>query len=136
MSLSEAYSISVTVTVGLDLNIDTDNASADLSTNISWSKTTGTTDTGSASCPAGGWTCGLAITPSVYQVTGYVTWVVAKGCEMPPNDHDGDYTVQYPIKDNQGKAFVTVWACACPDQEGWDDAQAPPKCPLNCDGAD
>ena len=113
-------------------------SSAGLSTSVSWSKSTGTTDTGSANCPAGGWTCGLAITPSVYQITGYVTWGAAayKGCEMPSNYHDGDYTVQYPIVDGEGKAVITASVCACPDKAGWDDAQAPPKCPSNCGGTD
>ena len=137
MSLSEEYSISATVTVGLNLGIDIGVISLGLDSSISWSTTTGTIDTGSANCPAGGWTCGLAITPSVYQTTGYVTWGVAGGCDKPLNlhDNDGDYTVQYPMKDGQGKAIVKVSACACPDKVGWADAHAPSKCPLNCDGA-
>ena len=58
---------------------------------------------------------------------------VPKGCEMPSNYHD---TVQFSIVDDQGKAVFTVSVCACPDKVGWDDAQAPSKCPFNCDGAD
>jgi len=135
LSLSESYSISVTITAGANLGLSIDDASVGLSSSVSWSKTKATTNTGSANCPAGGWNCGLAITPSVYQVTGHVTWSVAGGCSMPPNVHNGDYTIQYPMKDGQGKPVVNVWACACPDKLGWADAGAPPKCPANCDGA-
>jgi hypothetical protein len=100
---------------------------------LNWSITTATIDViESAECPAGGWTCGLAITPSVYQITGYVAWEVPIGCDIPSNYHDGNYTVQFPIVDDQGKAVVTMLVCACPDKVGWDDAHAPSKCPFNC----
>ncbi|KAN0078669.1 hypothetical protein V8E54_005182 [Elaphomyces granulatus] len=133
LSLSESYSISVTVTVGIHLGVNTDEASAGLDASVSWSKSTATTNTGGANCPAGGWTCGLAITPSVYQVTGYVTW--SKPRNPCWTKTDGDYTIQYPMKDSQGKPIVKVWACACPDQLGWANAGAPPKCPSACNGA-
>ena len=133
---SEEVSIPVTITVGSNLGINTSDISAGLYSNVSRSTTTATTDTESADCPAGGWTCGLAITPSVYQTTGYVTWEVATGCDIPSNYQDGDYTVQYPIVDGEGKAVITASVCACSDKAGWDDAQAPPKCPSNCGGTD
>ena len=111
--------------MGINLGINTDEASEGLSASVSWSTSSATTNTGGADCPAGGWTCGLAITPSVYQVTGHVTW------SHPYNPcsakTDGDYTIQYPMKDNQDKPIVRVWACACPDELGWANHGAPPK---------
>jgi len=133
VSLSESYSISVTVTVGFNLGIKIGPVSADLDSSVTWSKSTETTNTGSANCPAGQWYCGLAITPSVYQVTGHITWDKYNGCGSQPQD--GDYTIQYPMKDSQDKPIVDVWACACPDKPGWADHGAPPKCPSNCNGA-
>ena len=120
----------------IDLSFITKDIKLD-SNAFNWTTTTATSDvTESADCPAGGWTCGLAITPSVYQTTGYVTWEVATGCDIPSNYQDGDYTVQYPIVDGEGKAVITASVCACSDKAGWDDAQAPPKCPSNCGGTD
>jgi hypothetical protein len=134
LSLSEAYSIGVSVTVGINLGVNTDTASAGLDASVSWTKSQVTTDTGNANCPAGAWTCGLAITPSVYQVDGHMTWSHPKN-QCWNDKKDGDYTVQYPMKDSQNKPIVKVWACSCPDKLAWADAGAPPKCPSNCNGS-
>ncbi|KAI9926060.1 hypothetical protein ASPWEDRAFT_181420 [Aspergillus wentii DTO 134E9] len=136
LSTSEAYSVSVAVTVGIDLGVNTKTASAGIGASVSYSTSRITTDTGAATCPKGGWTCGLAITPSVLEVHGNLDYTspVANPC-LTPKPKSGDYTVQYPMKDSQGKPRITVWACACPDRKGWADKGAPKKCPANCGGA-
>jgi hypothetical protein len=122
----------VTIAAGINLGVDPGDAEkAGLTAGVSWSDSELTANTGGANCPAGGWTCGLAITPSVYQVTGHIAW------EYPCRTvtKDGDYTIQYPMTDKDGKPLIKAWACACPDHLGWANAHAPPKCPSNCDEA-
>lgn len=133
LSLEEEYSVSVTVSVGADLGIDADAASVGLEMGVEWTTEEATTDSGQVTCPTGGWTCGLLITPSVYQVTGYVSWQKPQTvCGSFDADQDGDYTIQYPIKDNEGRPVTDMVPCACPDYVSWADPGAPVLCPYPC----
>ncbi|CAF9923027.1 hypothetical protein IMSHALPRED_005832 [Imshaugia aleurites] len=127
------FSVTVQVEVGVDLSLDFEDISGDagVSTSVSVATESGTTQSVSASCPVGPWTCALIIWPPVTVVSGTQTPLYTN-CK--PAGAAAPYTVEFPEKMSNGQLVGgRVDVCACMNFKYWANEGAPSiQCPQDC----
>ena len=127
------YSVGVSVEVGADLGLDFGEiVSLGLSASVSQTTEGGSAQGAQVECPEGEWTCSIAITPTVLEVTGTKEVVDGSANMASCDTKEEEYVVQFPKKGADGTVIAATEICACKNKEHWADNGAPKPCPADC----